>query len=360
MRLPDGRTGYVSKAWTTVTGPAAPVLAAAAPIYRLHAVDVGTGLALFVEGPDFALVYDAGSNDDLAKGSKDRFVAYLRKVRPDLTTVDHLVASHPHQDHLSMLPDVLKAYAVGNVWDSGRFFPSCVYRDFLEAIAGSPGTLYHQVPPGTGGDRLVAYGKNCNRESRTLVLHRGAAIDASPVVLGSGARMTFLYRDATEYEDPNGNSLVTRIDLGPVRVLLTGDAEAGERRDPTAAPDAGSAEARLLACCGADLKADVLVAGHHGSKTSSRRAFLDAVGATTFVISSGPHLYSGTSLPDPEIRLELEGRGLLLRTNVDDAACARNTAKIGPDKDGKPGGCDNVVITIQGSHVTAEYLRLSD
>jgi competence protein ComEC len=360
VRLPDGRTGYVSKAWTVVVGGSEPgVPAAAAPIYRLHAVDVGTGLALFVEGPDFALVYDAGSNDDMAKGARDRFVAYLRKVRPDLTTIDHLIASHPHQDHLSMLPDVLKAYRVRNVWESGRFFPSCVYRDFLEAIAGSADTLYHQVTPGTG-DRPVAYGKNCNRDARTLILHRGAEIDAEPVALGAGARMTFLYRDATDYEDPNGNSLVTRLDLGPVRILLTGDAEAGARRDPAAAPDPGSAEARLLACCRTDLRADVLVAGHHGSKTSSRRAFLDAVGATTFVISSGPHLYSGTSLPDPEIRLELEGRGVLLRTNLDDMACAQNPTKIGPDKDGKPGGCDNVVITVQGAQVTADYLRLSD
>lgn len=54
-----------------------------ATLWRVHFVDVGTGLATFVEGPDFTLVYDGGSNDDLALGSRNRFLAHLRKVRRD-------------------------------------------------------------------------------------------------------------------------------------------------------------------------------------------------------------------------------------------------------------------------------------
>ena len=50
--------------------------AGAGPVFALHVVDVGTGLGLFVEGPDFALVYDAGSNDDRSTGGDNRFVAY--------------------------------------------------------------------------------------------------------------------------------------------------------------------------------------------------------------------------------------------------------------------------------------------
>lgn len=48
--------------------------------YAVHAIDVGTGLSVFVEGHDFALLYDAGSNDDSGRGAKNRVLAYLRAV----------------------------------------------------------------------------------------------------------------------------------------------------------------------------------------------------------------------------------------------------------------------------------------
>jgi len=96
VMLPDGTSGYVSKAWTDIISEAA---VPGAPVWRVHFVDVGTGLAIFVEGPDFTLVYDGGSNDDLARGSRNRLLAYLRQVRPDLQVIDQLVVSHPHRDH---------------------------------------------------------------------------------------------------------------------------------------------------------------------------------------------------------------------------------------------------------------------
>src|SRR3954451_21324541 len=53
---------------------------AANTTFVVHVVDVGTGLGVFVEGPDFRLIYDAGSNDDTAIGERNRFVAYLHAV----------------------------------------------------------------------------------------------------------------------------------------------------------------------------------------------------------------------------------------------------------------------------------------
>ena len=89
--------------------------------YVVHAIDVGTGLAIFVEGNDFTLLYDAGSNDDSARGKdKDRVLAYLAKVRPDLKVIDHVILSHPHKDHVEMMDDVFETYEVRNVWDFGR------------------------------------------------------------------------------------------------------------------------------------------------------------------------------------------------------------------------------------------------
>jgi hypothetical protein len=45
---------------------------------------------------------------------------------------------------------------------------------------------------------------------------------------------------------------------------------------------------------------------------------------------------------------------------MDDAACATNPKKVGPDNDGKPGGCDNVRITIQGTMIQPEYFHGSE
>ncbi len=55
-------------------------------------------------------------------------------------------------------------------------------------------------------------------------------------------------------------------------------------------PSSSSIEGKLLNCCKEDLKSDILVVGHHGSKTSSRKLFLDAIGAKMFILSSDPQI----------------------------------------------------------------------
>ena len=66
-------------------------------------------------------------------------------------------------------------------------------------------------------------------------------------------------------------------------------------------------------------------------------------------------------LPDQVVIDELPARGTMCRTDLDDAACATNAAKIGPDADDRVGGYDNIRITIPatGPFQTA-YLRGSD
>ena len=58
--------------------------------------------------------------------------------------------------------------------------------------------------------------------------------------------------------------------------------------------------------------------GHHGSETSSRQAFLNAVGASTFIVSSGPTKYGSVTLPDAVVISELESRGQVFRTDTND------------------------------------------
>ena len=351
VQLPDGRKGYVSKAWTVV-------VQTEVGNFRIHAIDVGTGLALFVEGPDFTLLYDAGSNDDTRAQANNRVVAYLHKVRPDLTTIDHVILSHAHKDHLQLMPDVFDNYVVRNVWDSGRLYDSCGYRAFLIKVAAEPNVQYHTAI-GSGSPHTFTFA-NCDSVPKSITVPLGPQLTVSTVPLGSGASMSFLYVDSFPYEDPNENSLVVRLDLGNRRILFMGDAEAGQRRLPSSPPDANSAEAKLLACCRSALAADVLVVGHHGSKTSSRSEFLDAVGAHSFIVSVGPYAYNGTVLPDAEVITELGNRGTVWRTDFDDASCRTNPAKIGPDADGKPGGCDNIQIDISAAGLSTSYQRISD
>lgn len=110
IRLADGTDGYVSKTWTDEVAEAGTGEALVQPSnYKIHVIDVGTGLAVFVESKNFALLYDAGSQDDLHDGDENRVLAYIHAVRPDLRRLDHVILSHPHKDHVQLMPDVLIA-----------------------------------------------------------------------------------------------------------------------------------------------------------------------------------------------------------------------------------------------------------
>jgi len=318
--------------------------------YRVHVIDVGTGLSVFVEGSDFALLFDAGSNDDFARGAGNRVIAYLKAVRPDLTRLDHLILSHPHKDHSELMPDVLAAYQVANLWDSGSLNPICSYRMLLTAAKDKTGLTYHDAIAGTGDHRAVFKTQTCYGKSvpgGTVEVHRGTQIVPKlEVPLGAGATMTFLHAYGAETTDFNNASVVVRLALGTRHILLPGDAQGGGRQVPTKPVANGSVENQVLDCCAALMASDVLVAGHHGSKTSSRTAFLEGIGAKTYVISAGPTKYGSVILPDDEVRDELLRRGTLWRTDGNDKACKTSTTKIGNRNDGKAGGCENVVILI--------------
>jgi glyoxylase-like metal-dependent hydrolase (beta-lactamase superfamily II) len=109
VRLGNGRTGFVSKSWTVVSDAPSPGAVRRSRDRRRHRP---RGV---VEGPGFNLLYDGGSKDDTARGAGNRLLAYLRAVRPDLQRIDHVILSHPHQDHVELLPDILIVYTVGQV-----------------------------------------------------------------------------------------------------------------------------------------------------------------------------------------------------------------------------------------------------
>jgi beta-lactamase superfamily II metal-dependent hydrolase len=356
-----------SAAWAA--DPADPVEDGPPPAgtYIVHAIDVGTGLAVFVEGHDFTLLYDAGSNDDTARGAGNRVVAYIHAVRRDLRAIDHVVLSHPHQDHSELMPDVLTEFQVRNVWNSGALNPICSYRQLLVNAAATH-VAYHDALGGPGTYDGVFASQKCYGKTlpaATISVPRASQFSATAVPLGAGAQMTILQRDGSHKSSFNENSVVVRLELGTRSLLLPGDAEAGGRKDPSTIPSASSSEAKLLACCAAQLRSDILVAPHHGSMTSSRSAYIAAVRASEYIVSAGPTKYSKVVLPDKEVIAEytaLVTAQHVWRTDVSDATtCPTNAAKIGPDSDGRAGGCDNVRIIIGPTGtITAGYYRPRD
>jgi beta-lactamase superfamily II metal-dependent hydrolase len=371
IRLANGTEGFVPKRWTRVvsatgTPTTSPTTTTTTtPSFTMDVVDVGTGLGILVRGQDFTLVYDGGSNDDLARGPNNRMLAFIKAVVPTLTTIDDLILSHPHRDHVELLPDLFAAYSVKQVWDSGRLNPICGYRAFVTAVRDEPGVQYHTVTQDGGVGDVSFDAQSCYGQALPAevvhVPHAARIQTGVPIILGQGAVMTILRADGAPGPNINDNSVVLRLDLGATRILLMGDSEAGGRQSPSVAPTSTSPEGILLACCASDLSAHILVAGHHGSKTSSRQLFLNAVGASTSIVSAGPTKYGSVVLPDQEVISELTSRGTVFRTDLNDATCGQNPAKIGPDDDGQAGGCDNVRVVIPAAGAPqADYWRGAD
>jgi competence protein ComEC len=314
-------------------------------------IDVGTGLAILLQGHDFNLLYDAGTNDPAEKplrvvsylalaigaSGDDTCVAKGEAAPSQRVALDHVVLSHPHLDHGSALDLVVHCYDVKHVWDSGRVNDAAFYRDFLTAVAASRTASYHtaaDVPT----DRVVGV-----KGAEIKIARWERFSESDTVKLGEAATFTILHADAKKKPDPNQNSVVISVELGAARVLLVGDAESGERKDPN--EPAGDVEQFLLDHHATAVRADILQVGHHGSKTSSRRAFLDAVKPRVALVSSGPKLYGKVTLPDAEVIGALKQLGAeILRTDERDADCPV-AQRIGGNSG--PGGCDSYLITIE-------------
>ena len=275
-----------------------------------------------------------------------------------------MILSHPHRDHVELLPDIVAQYDVDEVGDSGRVHNICGYRAFIQAVNSEPGLNYHSARFAAGthtisfAAKTTCYGQPALQLD--INLQHGARINHDPITIGLNANMTFPHASAIQSGGPNRNSVVVRLDLGDRRILFMGDAEAGHRAVPSTPPATGSIERILIDCCASEIAADILIVGHHGSMTSSRREFLDHVNASTFIVSSGPMQYGSVVLPDPAVITELEIRGAVFRTDENYNACLTDASKIGPGNDGRAGGCDNVRIQIQtGQAPTVTALNIS-
>ena len=140
--------------------------------------------------------------------------------------------------------------------------------------------------------------------ARGIRIRRPAELCRAPRRFGAASvRLLAPCPGFTSGRDANDNSLVLRVELGKRAFLLTGDAEALE-------------EAELVARESASLRADLLKVGHHGSRTSTSLALLQAVSPRVATISCGTRNRFGH--PTPEVMRRLESEGVpALRTDRD-------------------------------------------
>jgi hypothetical protein len=100
------------------------------------------------------MVVDAGTQTKLTKFLKG-LPAASGGVIPAIDLIDVVVASHPHADHISGIPDLLEKYKgkIAEYWDPGYFHPSGTYFAIMEALAQESRTVY--VQPTSGMRRFI-------------------------------------------------------------------------------------------------------------------------------------------------------------------------------------------------------------
>lgn len=200
-----------------------------------HFIDVGQGDAILIEAPGYAALIDGGPG-----AAGQAVCGYIKEQ--GIKSIDLVIATHPHEDHIGGLVDVLKEFPVKEVIDPAVIHTTKTYEDFLTII-----------------------------DERDIKFTEGRADLTRD--LGGTATLQILHPGSPSSSDLNNASIVTRIFFGKTSFLFTGDAES-------------AAENEIIGR-GYDLNSTILKVGHHGSKTSTTQAFLTAVDPQVAVVMCG-------------------------------------------------------------------------
>ena len=227
-------------------------------------LDVGNGLAVVVRTAGHALAYDTGPgwSGDADSGSRI-VVPFLRGE--GVRRLDGLVVSHADDDHAGGAISV--------------------------AASREPPWLLSPLAPSDPLHGLVGRSLPCEAGMRWS--WDGAAFTVLHPASHSGED-----RNPIRKRKENDRSCVLRIATRAGCVLLTGDVEA-------------RGEAEMLARDAAALRCEVLVVPHHGSRTSSTPAFVEAVGARIGVLTVGHR--NRFRHPNEAVVGRYAGRGVVLR-----------------------------------------------
>ena len=254
---------------------------------EVYYLDVGQADSILVRLPDGRnMLIDAGNNAD---GNK--VVAYLQSL--GVNKLDWVVGTHPHEDHIGGLDTVIQKMKVSRVLlpeiPDDQVPTTRTYNDVLDAMADK----------GLKADAAQA--------GRVLVRDRTNDLKIQVLSPQEGAMFSGL----------NDYSIVLRLTYGSCSFLFTGDAET-------------TAEQAMIAS-GAELHADVLKLGHHGSSTSTSQAFLDRVQPKYAIISCGKDNDYGHPHKETLSRIKASG-AQLYRTDRQGGLCVR---------------CDGTAITVE-------------
>ena len=225
------------------------------PTFRF--VDVGQGSCTLITYGAHAVLVDAGGS-----GCADETAEYVRLYAP---SVDYMIITHPHEDHMGGAAKILSQINVDTL----------VMRDISVSEKFYVSALSAAKKHGTEIERVSS----------------ASEYDAGEIHIE-----LFDIFDL-EYDDLNDASMVVRVTAGKTSVLLTGDAG----RD---------AEALLLWRDGDKLASDILALGHHGSNTSTSEGFLSAVSPEKCVVSCGKNNSYGHPAPAVVQRVKASGAEL--------------------------------------------------
>ncbi len=233
---------------------------------EIYYFDVGQGDSIFIKTPyGQKILIDGGPDNTVIRRLSEVLPFYDKSI-------DIMISTHPHADHVTGLVEVLKRYKVGKVYYTGVLHTSADYLRWLELI---------------------------NEKDIEMQIVK----DAFDLELGPDLKLEFLYplSDLTnqKVENLNNVSIINRLVYKNKSFLFTGDAEK-------------EVEEELLQE-NFNLQADILKAGHHGSKTASSEEFLQAVDPEITVIQCG----KDNDFGHPHLRTirNLEKLGIEIRRN---------------------------------------------
>ncbi|MEW5802404.1 MAG: DNA internalization-related competence protein ComEC/Rec2 [bacterium] len=261
-------------------------------------LDVGRGDACVIQTPSgrHILIDGGGSYNHNEFDVGHRIIApYLWHEKID--TLDLVVLSHPHPDHLNGLLFILKNFTIGRVWKTMNRSASREYRLFEDI------SRRKRIPV-----RTVARGERAALDGVLIEVMADGNLPDQPI------------NSKATYKEENNCSLVLKLSYRHISFLFTGDIQS-------------KAEGRLLTL-GEKLQSTVLKVPHHGSRYSSTLPFLHRVSPKAAVFSGRnygrqrfPHpitLNRYRSLPceiyrtdrDGAVRVETDGAGFTVTPYV--------------------------------------------
>ena len=231
-------------------------------ILEVHFLDVGQADCSLIKLPTGeSILIDGGNRDD-----KDYILSYLSKE--GVKDIKLVVATHPHEDHIGSLRDVLNNIKVDKIILPTIDADSLVYTNLLYSIEENE---VEEV-------RILGQSSFDIGEATFKIL--------SPI---------------KEYSDKNNSSIVIKMIYGETSFLFTGDIEKEAEKD--------------ILETGVDIRADVLKVPHHGSKTSSTEEFLGAVSPQISVIQVGINNEYGMPVDEILERIKTITIGRVYRTD---------------------------------------------